>query len=633
MQFRISIIVLFLSHLLNSDSFNFNTLNNNGHVGLINLPSARFYSEGSYGFTIYRGNPDRKVTLTLMPYSWLEGSVFYTSITGKSYSVFNQNYKDKGMNLKFRIKEEGDYPALAIGLNDIGGTGIYSSEYIVSSYGVGSVDFTIGVGWGTYASDEYHFDNPFSHISSSFLNRNNQQNFGGELSVDDFFSGPGASLFGGISFAYNSDFLIKAEYDKSEYPFEKGFIKPSKDYSISTEYIKDSFSLALSFERGDFWSLKLNWKGNSKGYEPNEYKRRDPTGNNLADLKYTLYKNGIGINEIKSNDRKLQLDLYDNSYHTLQKLEKNINEAIASTENDFEEIVLSLSTAGLEGYKKGDKIDGEIIFSRDEKNIFNYSPSVVLRPFIAGREGFLKAALISQIDMQYLFSSNLFWSTNLKYTIFDNFNDLYIPPLDTYPNQVRSDIKKYLNNFGGRPIIGRSQIDFFKTFLENHHIQISMGIFEEMFSGYGTEYLWSDPTKRLSLGIELFEVYKRDYDLRFGLQDYRNVTGHFNLYYKNDLFFPVDIHLSYGEYLAGDIGYTLDLSRKFNNGVTMGAFFTKTDVTSEQFGEGSFDKGVYFSIPLSNELFSFVWKPLTKDPGAKLVRKDTIYSLLRKYKY
>ena len=97
-------------------------------------------------------NPDRKVTLTLMPYDWLEGSIFYTSITGKSYSVFNQNYKDKGLNLKFRIKDEGDYPALAIGLNDIGGTGIYSSEYIVGSYGVGSVDFTLGVGWGTYAS-------------------------------------------------------------------------------------------------------------------------------------------------------------------------------------------------------------------------------------------------------------------------------------------------------------------------------------------------------------------------------------------------------------------------------------------------------------------------------------------------
>ena len=61
MQFRISIIVLFLSHLLNSDSFNFNTLNNNGHVGLINLPSARFYSEGSYGFTIYRGNQIEKL--------------------------------------------------------------------------------------------------------------------------------------------------------------------------------------------------------------------------------------------------------------------------------------------------------------------------------------------------------------------------------------------------------------------------------------------------------------------------------------------------------------------------------------------------------------------------------------------
>ena len=30
----------------------------------------------------------------------------------------------------------------------------------------------------------------------------------------------------------------------------------------------------------------------------------------------------------------------------------------------------------------------------------------------------------------------------------------------------------------------------------------------------------------------------------------------------------------------------------------MGAFATKTDISAYEFGEGSFDKGIYFSIPL-----------------------------------
>ena len=38
----------------------------------------------------------------------------------------------------------------------------------------------------------------------------------------------------------------------------------------------------------------------------------------------------------------------------------------------------------------------------------------------------------------------------MKYALWQNFDDLYIPPVNTYPNQVRSDVKDYLNNFGDR---------------------------------------------------------------------------------------------------------------------------------------------------------------------------------------
>ena len=67
-----------------ADSFKYNTLNNHGVLGLINMPSARFYDESTFGITAYYGNPDQKITFTSMPYDWLEAS-FYTNINDKPY--------------------------------------------------------------------------------------------------------------------------------------------------------------------------------------------------------------------------------------------------------------------------------------------------------------------------------------------------------------------------------------------------------------------------------------------------------------------------------------------------------------------------------------------------------------------
>ena len=74
----------------------------------------------------------------------------------------------------------------------------------------------------------------------------------------------------------------------------------------------------------------------------------------------------------------------------------------------------------------------------------------------------------------------------MKYSLWDNFGDLIYPPENTYPAQVRSDIKDYLRNFNDGIVIGRAQFDGFKTISENNHLMFSFGIFEEMFSG-----LWS----------------------------------------------------------------------------------------------------------------------------------------------
>ena len=72
-----------------------------------------------------------------------------------------QDFKDKGFNFKLRLKEQGKFPAIAIGLNDFAGTGIYSSEYIVGSYGINRTDFHFGLGWGSIEmASDLNFKNP-----------------------------------------------------------------------------------------------------------------------------------------------------------------------------------------------------------------------------------------------------------------------------------------------------------------------------------------------------------------------------------------------------------------------------------------------------------------------------------------
>ena len=158
------------------------------------------------------------------------------------------------------------------------------------------------------------------------------------------------------------------------------------------------------------------------------------------------------------------------------------------------------------------------------------------------------------------------------------------------------------------------------------------GILEEMFSGYGFEYLYYKNSNNYAYGFELFEVKKRDYQMRFKNLDYKTLTGSINFYYRNYGAIPFDMKVSYGKYLAGDEGVTFELSRSSKNGTKFGIFATFTDVSAEQFGEGSFDKGIFFNIPIYGNFINYTWKPLTKDPGAKLNRKNSLYDLLVRFK-
>ena len=181
-------------------------------------------------------------------------------------------------------------------------------------------------------------------------------------------------------------------------------------------------------------------------------------------------------------------------------------------------------------------------------------------------------------------------------------------------------------------LIGRAQIDYHLSPATNHHIMVTGGILEDMFSGVGMEYLYFKENTNYSFGVELFKVKKRDYHWGLGHLDYENTILNGNFYYRNYGLIPFDFKMSIGEYLAGDLGSTIEFSRTYTSGISFGVFATFTDVSYDQFGEGSFDKGIFFNIPIYGNFINYTWRPLTKDPGAKLTRKNNLHNLLVRFR-
>ena len=428
---------------------------------------------------------------------------------------------------------------------------------------------------------------------------------------------------------------ILTQGGRIEYPERKS------DYSFGIDYsFNDNFVIGLSHERNSYTSLKFIYKNNPRStYKKYEYKTNAAEDSNEKNLnKYdklisNLESNGIGVNKIIETSRSIGLELTQFVHPNLQVIEEIVFEASrdAGIQKDIKKNLKIVDLDVVSEFDDKFEKRSKVIYQREKTRNLSSSTGIKLRPFLASREEFFKGALLVENETEYVITDGFMFNINLKYSLADNFDDLRFPPVDTYPAQVRSDIKQYLKNMNNGILIGRAQFDYYLSASNNQHIMLSAGILEDMFSGYGMEYLYYKNKRNYSFGFELFNVKKRDYDWGFGHLEYENTTAHLNFHYRNYGLIPFDMKISYGEYLAGDVGTTIEFSRSYANGLQFGVFASNTDVTAEQFGEGTFDKGLFFNIPIYGNLINYSWRPLTKDPAAKLIRRNTLKSLLVKF--
>ena len=261
--------------------------------------------------------------------------------------------------------------------------------------------------------------------------------------------------------------------------------------------------------------------------------------------------------------------------------------------------------------------------------IIRSSISPDLRTHVGSPERFLYFGLGIKVMTEIQINRNIVVNGNIGRSLTDNFDEKISDPNSALPH-VRTEILDYLQ---------KSSKDFYISYLDIESIwsphknvwaKVGFGYLEQMYGGITSELLYKPFSSNIAISVEANSVKRRSYEQMLDFLDYKTNTFHLNfgLYEPNT---NILAKLSFGRYLAGDKGYTLDISRRMPSGWNAGFFFSRTNVSAELFGEGSFDKGFYFNIPTN--LFSkgytkdsngFGLRTMTRDGGQKLELRNRL---------
>ena len=667
-----------------------------GGIGLVQMPSARFSDDGQFLFGISSEQPYHRLYSKVQIFPWMEAVVRYTEGTFRAYNEgSHQTWKDKGIDFKFKLLEEdGKYPQVAFGLTDFGGTGAFSSEYLVASKKIKNVDYTLGLGWGRFGGLD-HAKNVFSIFDDNRSIRGGGSNLGGTINLGRFFSGKNMSFFGGLE--YQSplpNLTLKLEYDSSDYTdvlnketkFDEigDIFKIDSRINYGLNYAfkvseRDTIDFSIGYIRGNTFYAgmavhsNLNFLGDPKiilGAE--KLRNTNLPASNYLDLDQNRQKfltnriikemarSGFVTHAVIYNENELAAEISQGQYlnktqyfdlasrilanNALENIDTitviNIDQGIEtmrSTVNRSE-----LRTAVLSGPLPEELIsfneysearEGRII----EKNEYLY-PNFYweIKPSMLGtiqhQEDFYFWQMQALISTQYSFKKGLYLSTDIGINIANNYEryTYHIPDGELY--HVRQDRRLYLTE--GESGLRRMAIDYLFDVNSNIKAKITAGYLEWMYGGIGGEVLYMPEDRRWGLGFDAYFVKQRDFDQKFGFQDYQTLTG-FLTYYQDIPFYDLRLKLSAGRFLAEDKGVHVDISRRFKTGARVGGIIALTDCDAACVGEGSFNKWIYFELPMdlfylnssTRKKTGYSWTPLTKDAGQK-VEPGSLYKLV-----
>ncbi len=590
---------------------------NFGGVGLVETRNARLRDDGTLEIgTAWRRQRDFWF-LNLQALPFLETTFRLTNrlngTTGRGTTV------DRAFDLKLRLLRESQFvPALAIGLQDAVGTGIYGGEYLVASKRLGPIDLTLGLGWGRLGTGA---DLPNIGL---LANRSRNVGQGGTPSLGSFFRGRDIGVFGGAELILPpvlglEGLRAKLEYSGDALRDERGGW-PAKTtglrgraatrWNAGLQWQSEHVDIGAHFIHGTDALLRISLRLDA--HRPPSLPTEtlppmpprppaapaaaptsaapiaDPTPAALAALRGAGFRplaftlQGAEARVLVSGGRFRRLSqLAGRVARALQpvlppqvetlRVEWQrqgvttarlvvLRQALETPQASAEEMLVSarLLPAADPPWPPRAKqpapwLDWGVaprlpVQLGDPHTGARWQLAVAAGGRVSLGEGFAIAGSLSQAVAGNLGGG--------------------LPSNSLLPH-VRSDIGRYAR--AGTTSIPALYAERIWTPAEDVFARVTGGLLEPMFAGVSAEALWRPVARGFALGVDLNWVQQRDYGQKFSMRRYQVITGHLSAYTELPWFGLFGV-LRAGRYLAGDWGTTIELGRRFENGIEIGGF-------------------------------------------------------------
>ncbi|WP_299367106.1 YjbH domain-containing protein [uncultured Tateyamaria sp.] len=666
------------------------SLNFYGVPGIVDLPSGEALPDGNLAIGVSNFGGQTRTNLTFQFSPRISATFRYIGIQDWNSDGFD-TYRDRSFDVRYLLFKESRFrPAVTVGLQDFAGTGIYAAEYLVATKNFkrpfrlpGKIKVTGGLGWGRLGSL-----GSIGSLSGGVRPVFNPNDTGGEPATDQWFRGP-VSPFAGVEWQVNDRLGLKAEYSSDAYTAEtsRGVFSRDSRLNFGVEY-----QLNNNLRVGGYWlygseiGLNAQFQFNPKtpaapytvsGPRPvivRPSRASNPAAYDTAwasaqsapvvirdAVQPELRENGIRLETLSTTGTRAEARVssisYDNHAIVVGRTARALARILPPSVETFDITLmnngLALSTVTIS------RRDIETLeFQPDAANLllskavisdaapqpaanavkvddvhprFSWSLGPYFRPSYFDPDEPLRYDAGIAAEARYRFAPGWLVAGEVRHRLTGTITDSTRLSNSVLP-RVRTDAILYAR--AADTTIENLYVSKQWKPGKSTYARVTAGYLEQMFGGVSAELLWKPSGNRLALGVEANYARQRDFDQAFGFQDYSVATGHVSAYYEfgKGYYGQLDV----GRYLAGDVGATVSLEREFENGWRVGGFFTLTDVSAAEFGEGSFDKGITLTVPVSwfigrpsRQSVSTTIRPIQRDGGARLNVPGRLYGQVR----
>lgn len=489
-----------------------------------------------------------------------------------------------------------------------------------------------------------------------------------KIDYQRFFKGP-ASLYGGISYQTPWQPLrLKAEYEGNDYSLDRApdLVQDSR-WNFAANYKWQDFDFSLNYQRGNTLGFGVNYAFNMHNIEQLKIKPAPkvvpstPITTAFEDidrygLLYTLRTEaGYLVRNSHINDNEITLYGNQIAFRDNDEAIERIGRILASTLPErfttYRIVTMSGSSPMVETviqapeFKKHARYETlqpaiKSSYVRQDPTattLSNYQPErksgyyTNMEFFWIQTFGNPEAFYLYQsgviLSAGYAFNHNYSLHSSAKVNILENF-DKFNFKVDSQPStlpRVRTYVREYVTR--SRVTLDTLYGHWQNRLAPNWYGQLYGGYLETMYGGVGGEVLYRPVDTNLGIGFDINYVQQRSYENDWDFFDYKTLTGHINVYWRPELLKDTQLTFNIGQFLAKDKGVNIDFAKRFNSGMIVGAYAAFTNASSADYGEGSFTKGFYLSIPF--DLFTISpavgrgrlpWIPISRDGGQMLNR-------------